>query len=67
MPDYISLYFEYELEFGSDQAQTLLFVGEELSVEDVIRRELAAEYLKNPAREHLRRYAREALEEDLGL
>ncbi len=67
MPDYISLYFEYELEFGSDQAQTLLFVGEELSVEDVIRRELAAEYLKNPAKEHLRRYAREALEEDLGL
>lgn len=67
MPDYISLYFEYELEFGSDQAQTLLFVGEKLSVEDVIRRELAAEYLKNPAKEHLRRYAREALEEDLGL
>ncbi len=67
MPDYMALYFEYELEFGSERAQTLLFVGEELSVEDVIRRELAAEYLKNPAKEHLRKYAREALEEDLGL
>lgn len=67
MPDYISLYFEYELEFGSERAQTLLFVGEELSVEDVIRRELAAEYMKNPAKEHLRKYAREWLEEDLGL
>lgn len=67
MPDYISLYFEYELEFGSDRAQSLLFIGEELSAEDVIRRELAAEYLKNPTKEHLRKYAREALEEDLGL
>ncbi len=67
MPDYISLYFEYELEFGSDRAQTLLFVGEELSVEEVIRQELAEEYLKNPAKEHLRKYAREALEEDFGL
>lgn len=67
MPDYIQLYFEYELEFGFERAQTLLFVGEELSVEDVIRRELADEYMKNPAKEHLRKYARAWLEEDLGL
>lgn len=67
MSDYMALYFEYEFEFGTERAQTLLFIGEELSEEDVIRRELAAEYMKNPAKEHLRKYARDWLEEDLWL
>lgn len=48
MPDYISLYFEYELEFGGEMAQSLLFAGEELSVEEVICNKLAAEYLRSP-------------------
>lgn len=61
------LYFEYELEFGSERAQSLLFVSEELSVSEVIRDELAAEYLRNPDKAHLLKYLRDQLEEDLGV
>nr|WP_322941790.1 hypothetical protein [Pseudomonas sp. s4] len=67
MPDYLTLYFEYELEFGSKRAQSLLFVSEDLSLEDVIKDEMAAEYLRNPAKTHLAKYLRGQLEEDLGL
>ncbi len=67
MPDYAQLYFEYELEFGSKRAQSLLFVSEDLSLEDVIRDEMVAEYLRNPEKKHLAKYLREQLEGDLGL
>ncbi len=67
MPDYAQLYFEYELEFGSKRAQSLLFVSEDLSLEDVICEEMAAEYLRNPAKRHLAKYLRGQLEGDLGL
>lgn len=67
MPDYISLYFEYELEFGGEMAQSLLFVGEELSVEEVICNKLADEYLRSPDKKHLAKYLRGQLEEDMGL
>lgn len=67
MPDYAQLYFEYELEFGSKLAQSLLFVSEDLSLEDVICEEMAAEYLRNPAKKHLAKYLRGQLEGDLGL
>ncbi len=67
MPDYAQLYFEYELELGSKRAQSLLFVSEDLSLEDVICEEMAAEYLRNPAKKHLAKYLRGQLEGDLGL
>lgn len=67
MPDYLTLYFEYELEFGSKRAQSLLFVSEDLALEDVICDEMAAEYLRNPEKKHLAKYLRGQLEEDLGL
>lgn len=67
MPDYAQLYFEYELEFGSKRAQSLLFVSEELSLEVVICEEMAAEYLRNPEKKHLAKYLRAQLEEDFGL
>lgn len=67
MPDYAQLYSEYELEFGSKRAQSLLFVSEDLSLEDVICEEMAAEYLRNPAKRHLAKYLRGQLEGDLGL
>ena len=41
MPGDPQLYFEYELELGSERAQSLLFVSEELSLSEVIRDELA--------------------------
>ena len=37
MPGDPQLYFEYELEFGSNKAQSLLFVSEELSLSEVIQ------------------------------
>ena len=67
MPGEPQLYFEYELELGSERAQSLLFVSEELSLSEVIRDELAAEYLRNPDKAHLRKYLRDQLEEDLGV
>jgi len=67
MPGDPQLYFEYELELGSERAQSLLFVSEELSLSEVIRDELAAEYLRNPDKAHLREYLRDQLEEDLGV
>ena len=43
-------------------------MGVRVSVEfAVIRDELAAEYLRNPDKAHLRKYLRDQLEEDLGV
>ena len=67
MPSIERLYFEYALEFGPKRAQSLLFVSEDLSLEDVIRDEMVAEYLRNPEKKHLAKYLREQLEGDLGL
>ncbi len=59
--------FEYELELGSERAQSLLFVSEALSLSEVIRVELVAGNLRNPDKAHLRKYLRDQLEEDLGV
>lgn len=61
------LFFEYAREFGPKRTQSLLFVSEDLHVDDVMRDELAAEYLKNPEKKHLAKHLRRQLEEDLGL
>lgn len=61
------MYAEYELEFGTEMLQSLLFVAEELRQEEVMINDFCAEYLRNPAKEHLRKYVRKRLEEDMGL
>ena len=68
--EYNNLYHAYEREFGFDHAQLLLFGSEEIPVEEVmqgLREELADEFLKNPGKEHLRKYLRYKLESELDL
>lgn len=58
---------EYELEFGTERCPIMAFIGGELSQEDVIRQELCAEYLRNPAKKHLQKHMKWHLGKDMGL
>lgn len=68
--EYKNLYREYEREFGLAKAQVSPFASEALSLGEIIqkiREELSDEYLKNPDKEHLRKYLRYKLEGDMQL
>lgn len=58
---------EYELEFGRSVDQILAVIDEEMSLEQAMVDEFCAEYTRNPAKKHLRKYMRTRLEEDMGL
>ncbi len=68
--EYNNLYHEYEREFGFDRVRFSLFASEVIPTEEImqgIREELADEFLKNPSKEHLRKYLRYKLESELDL